>query len=79
MNIFKRIWNTGLLRKIAIDNGMDYDKTSVTSLLFKDSFKIKNIKHNNIVEDIKSKMVMIFNEATEEDYSYIKKDFYYQI
>jgi hypothetical protein len=64
------------LKKIAHDNGMADDNTSVRPLLFCDGFKICNIKHNNLIEDIKTKMLMIFNEATSESYNHIKKKRY---
>lgn len=73
MNIFKRIWNRGLLKKIARDNGMADEKTSVTPFIFSDGFKIKNIKQNNLVEDMKNKMLLIFNEATGESYNHVEK------
>lgn len=73
MNIFKRIYNTFLLKKIFKDNGLADDNTSVIPFLFSDGFKIKNIKQNSLIEDIKEKCLMIFNESINENYNHIEK------
>jgi replicative DNA helicase len=68
-----RIYNTFLLKKIATDNGLTDEKTSVFPMFFKDGFKIRNIKHNSHTEDMKQKMLSIFNESINEEYNHIEK------
>lgn len=73
MNIFKRIYNTFLLKKIFKDNGLADEKTSVSPFILSDGYKVKNIKQNSLVEEIKEKTLLIFNEATKENYNHIEK------
>lgn len=73
MNIFKRIYNTFLLKKIFKDNGLADENTSVIPFVFSDGFRVKNIRHNSLIEDIKEKCLNIFNESTNENYNHIEK------